>query len=358
MSTEARLSYSCIAISQPIGEFYLTAIPAEVLLSVVTVKERRLTRNDDGVQRKLNQKRVSEIAMYATDPDATFPTPIILACTSEKIFIEKNSLGFDPGTIIGEVIDGQHRVLGLVEAHKNDAGILSRFVLPVVVMLDLEPYEKAYVFSTINSKQTPVPRSLIYDLFDLSETRSPYKTCHEIARTLNGSESSPFFCGLKMLGTRVQETEYLTQGSFVGNLVKLISKKPQADEISVKSGLSPSPDETLPFRKYWLMDKDEVIVRILENYFGAIRDQFPEQWNYPTADRYILRKTVGFAGLLLALQAIWPEVTAAGKADREFFAKIAARFCGNLRDRPLTAQMFGSSMASAGRLRNVLIGEE
>jgi len=358
MSANTLLSYGCIPISQPIGEFYLTAIPAEVLLGVVTVKERRLSRDDDGVQRKLNQKRVSEIALYATDPDATFPTPIILACTGENVFVEKDRLSFDAESIIGEVIDGQHRVLGLIEAQKADPAILSRFVLPVVVMLDLEPYEKAYVFSTINSKQTPVPRSLIYDLFDLSEQRSPYKTCHEIARTLNASESSPFFCGLKMLGTRVQETEYLTQGSFVGNLVKLISKKPQADEIAVKSGQALPADESLPFRKYWLMDKDEVIVRVLENYFGAIRDRFPEQWNYPTADNYILRKTVGFAGLLLALQAIWPEAVKAGRADRDFFDSIAARFESNLGGQPLTAQMFGSSMASAGRLRDVLIGKE
>ena len=52
------------------------------------------------------------------------------------------------------------------------------FDIPVVVMFNLKEEQKAYVFSTINGNQVKVNRSLIYDLFDLSESHSPYKTCH------------------------------------------------------------------------------------------------------------------------------------------------------------------------------------
>lgn len=77
------------------------------------------------------------------------------------------------------------------------------FNLPVVLMFNLTMEEKAYVFSIINSTQTKVSMSLIYDLFDLSKTRSFQKTAHEIARSLNKMNNSPFFNRLKMLGKKM-----------------------------------------------------------------------------------------------------------------------------------------------------------
>lgn len=69
-------------------------------------------------------------------------------------------------------------------------------------MFDLTDEEKAYVFSIINSKQTRVNPSIVYDLFSLAERRSPQKTCHEIARGINSNPDSPFYKKLKMLGKR------------------------------------------------------------------------------------------------------------------------------------------------------------
>jgi DGQHR domain-containing protein len=346
-----------IPIKQPIGEFFLAAVPAEKLLEIVTIRRRALTNpKDDGVQRQLSTHRIREIALYTSDPDATFPTPIIVACDPDKVTIEGNEIELKENEIVGEVIDGQHRLEGLLLAQRENPKSIQPFNLPVVFMIDLKPYEKAYVFSTINSKQTPVPRSLIYDLFELSEVRSPFRTGHEIARTLNASEAGPFFRGLKMLGKRNLPTEYLTQGSFVTQLVRRISKNSQADEIAVKKGESLVDDPSLPFRYYWINDRDEVIVKILDNYFEAIREQFPEEWNHPTADAYILRKTVGFQGLLEAFDAIWPESVREKTASREFFGGIATRFRANLGNRKLTADTFGSNAAAAGKLRNALLG--
>lgn len=341
-----------ICVKQPIGEFYVSAIRADILLNIVTINQRTLEK-DDGVQRELSKRRVDEIALYTTDPDATFPTPIIIACDESRVQLEGNFITFPNDQVIGEVIDGQHRVQGLRKAGKDS---VTAFELPVVFMLGLEEYEKAYVFSTINSKQTPVPRSLIYQLFSLSEHRSPIKTCHEIARALNAKENSPFYQGLKMLGKRNLPTEYLTQGSFVTNLVKRISKQPQADEISVKRRLQLQDDDSLPFRYYWINGQDEVIVRILENYFGAIQEIFPREWNFPTADEFILRKTVGFQALLGAFDIIWRRSVKDRKATKEFFADFARAFRQNLGDRNLTTAEFGSSAQQATALRDALIG--
>ena len=96
----------------------------------------------------------------------------------------------------------------------------------VVVMFDLTEEEKAYIFSTINSNQTKVDKSLIYDLFELSKTRSPHKTCHEIARIMNSDKNSPFYGKLKMLGKKSDKTAILSQGTFVNYLCRLMSNKP------------------------------------------------------------------------------------------------------------------------------------
>src|SRR5205085_2676335 len=104
--------------------------------------------------------------------------------------------------------------------------VAANFELPVVFMLDMEPQDRAYVFSIINSKQTPVSSSLIFDLFGLAQYRSPRRTCHEIARALNAKEGGPFFQTLKMLGQKTLPTQSLTQGSFSKYLLKLISRTP------------------------------------------------------------------------------------------------------------------------------------
>ena len=51
---------------------------------------------------------------------------------------------------------------------------------------------------------------MIYDLFDLNETPSPYKTCHHIARIMNSDLDSPFYRRLKMLEKREDRLETIS----------------------------------------------------------------------------------------------------------------------------------------------------
>ena len=161
-----------------------------------------------------------------------------------------------------------------------------------------------------------------------------------------------------MLGRRESPSEYLTQGSFVTNLIKRVSKAPQKDEIAVKRGVELQDDPLLPFRYYWITDRDDVIVKILENYFEAIRQEFEAEWNPPSADEFILRKTVGFVALLDAFDQIWPRSRGAGTANREFFAKWARTFRNNLRGRPLTVEEFGTSASSAATIANLMVARQ
>lgn len=368
-----QLVRSCILISQPIGEFYLTSLSASVLTRRVKINPRETSSPDNpNVQRSENPSRIKEIAQYVSDPDATFPTAVILSVDSSRTQITDHTMVFMPPAdgsggddfIIGELLDGQHRIKGLTSAAMNGYD-LSKFEIPVVVMLDLDVAEKAYVFSIINSKQIQVSKSLIYDLFGLSQNPSPYLTCHQIARAMNIASKGPFQGGLKMLGKKNSPDELLTQGSFVKCLLPLISSKPDRDLIAVKRQLEIPKDDSLPFNAFWRNGRDDLILTAMNSYFSAVEQVFPEQWDKeayrPTKKGEekkptpILRRTVGYEALMRALKSIWPEIKASNKIDVESFIPLVRKFKENSKDIALTTEFFGSSSADANRLAQLFI---
>lgn len=371
-----KFKLNCISITQSIGTFYVASVPVGTLLNLVDILSRDMT--EDGrqrVQREYNAERGKQIAKYSVEDNATFPTSIIVATYPDKVRIESQGLEFgrlsdnlewEPMLVnspfkIGEVIDGQHRLLGLKHAIEVD-GIerLREFELPVVFMLDLDQGDKAYIFSIINSKQRSVSSSLIMDLFGLQEERSPYKTCHEIAQAFydwvddskDGSApiKGPFYNGLKMLGKKVNDTEMLSQGSFGKYILRLISRTPDADAKRLRENKIPLEDDPKCTLRYLFVDdKDFAIARILHEYFSAIRNEFRDEWDMQP-EKYLLRKTVGFSALITVFENIWNKEIRSFKDAADFFAVKAAEFRKNLSDTPLTSDVFPSSEKGASMI--------
>lgn len=312
-----------IEIKQPIGIFYLCSIPAGQLLKMVNVIRR--SQQSDGVQRDPSEDRIKKIGEYCSDPDAIFPTPIVVSVYSNasvlvdelkhKIIVENED------AIIGDVIDGQHRLWGIERSSYVDS-----FMLPVVLMFDLTTEQKAYVFSTINSNQVKVSPSLIYDLFDVSKVRSPYKTVHQIARVMNNAEESPFHNRLKMLGKKEanQDNATLSQGTFAKSVLKLISRTPDDDARRIKRGESLLVDEKCPLREYFIEDKDEVITKILLNCYGALKDVFHNEWKEPKSN--ILWKTTGFSAVIYSLPSLIRKGRREKVLTKEFFTLCFTAF--------------------------------
>ena len=307
-----------LEINQPIGYFYVGKIDSKELSNISYVEERKIVGNTaKGTQRALDNSRVNAISQYCNDPDATFPTPFVLAIKSENIisFSRNNdicTLEYNNKKLIAEIIDGQHRIEG-IKRNKN-----FQTELMVVIMFDLTEEEKAYVFSTINSNQKTVPKSLIYDLFEVSTHRSPYKTCHEIARVMNSSKKSPFYKRLKMLGRKQNENEILSQGAFVTHLLTLITDHANEDMIRLKNNTPLTPNEKKIFRKYFIEEKDHIILKILNNYFGAIAEVFYEEWNNPNG---IFVKTTGFGGFIKSLPDYYRAGLLEGDLSQAFFTE-------------------------------------
>ena len=240
MSAPEHVTVKCIPVEQPIGVFYIGAIEADDLIaiswtdvrridpdqgqSVVDVSEtdypQSISGADDnsllideldedavlvedqdfekflGIQRELSPGRVAEIKQYVNNVDATFPTSVLLSISSDHARFDEDSgtLSIVRNSRVAKVIDGQHRIAGLSD--RKGKG----FQINVAIFIDMDIQDQAMVFATINLKQTKVNKSLAYDLYEFTKSRSPQRTCHDIARFLNYRENSPLEGRIKMLG--------------------------------------------------------------------------------------------------------------------------------------------------------------
>jgi DGQHR domain-containing protein len=310
------VTFSALKINQPIGTYYLGVISFNELVQISYADIRRLTDNDVdmylGIQRPLNPKRVEDIRAYVEAVDATFPTSVILAVDSEAATWNEGDSKLTLSEVLSEdgtslkisydqiakILDGQHRVAGL----QTFTG--KTFDICVAIFIGVDLAQQASIFGTVNLAQTKVNKSLVYDLYDLSTSRSPQKTCHNVAVALNASPKSPLYHRIKRLGvaTEGRFNETITQATVVESLLQYISKKPNEDRYALMrkkklSKVDTATENKLLFRNLFIDGEDEKIVKILWSYFTAVRDRWPDSWE-STNPGNILPKTNGFRALM------------------------------------------------------------
>ncbi|MFT4017692.1 MAG: DGQHR domain-containing protein [Agriterribacter sp.] len=288
---------------------------------------------NDEIQRQVENSRVEKIADFLiNDPEATFPTNLVLHIPQEvivqqqkhnnfiEIFIDekvysevkKEILHTSSGDIYISIIDGQHRIRGieiaierlnrdiktmrstLSGASKNHE--LSRrldylykrlkdllnieLVVSFFIAKQLE--YQAMIFSTINRTQKRVSESLVYSLFGLSTEDSPQKTALQVVLALNAHSNSPFYNRIKLYGGDYErnQTPPLSQATMVKSIINLISenaRQAENDRFRSRKELlrrSAGSNKELPFRKYYATNKDNAISNILFYYFSAVKSSF------------------------------------------------------------------------------------
>jgi DGQHR domain-containing protein len=310
MTAGESLQIPCIEIQQPIGKFYICAIDSRDLVNI-SFADRRRIENDErdievisGIQRPLAPKRVTELRKYVTSIDASFPTAIILAMNSaDAVYNEEaHTMTIKNDANVAKIIDGQHRIEGLV-GYKGE-----KFQLNITVFVGMDMEDQALMFATINLKQTPVGKSLAYDLYEFAETRSPQKSCHNIARLLNSREGSPFYQRIMILGTATgKPNETLTQAAFIDPLIKYITLNPitaMEDRDVLKRGRTLTeitPDviraKKLIFRNLFIQGRDAEIAKIVWNYFAAVEQRWPKAWELKRPG-IVLNRTTGYRALM------------------------------------------------------------
>lgn len=367
MPETSYVEFRCLEVRQPIGTFYIGVMDFSDVLKISYADVRRIERREVevvlGIQRPLSEKRVEEIRKYVKSLDATFPTSVILSVPEWSDDEEQNAV-FDEehGVMklrkdikIAKIIDGQHRIAGLI----NYEG--PPFQLNVTLFVDMDVEDQAMVFATINLTQTKVNKSLVYDLFDFAVARSPQKTAHNIAKLLNSHVNSPLVGRIKILGRATgKRYEYLTQASFVERLMVYMSKDPQQDRDDMKRGkkvLRATPaaetQDFLIFRNMFLDTRDEDIALVLWNYFGAVAHRWAAAWNSVEVG-FILNRTTGFAGLMRFLPVAYLKIAKPGQVPKkdEFEPMFAAI---DIADDQFTRDIFIPGSGGEKRLFEALV---
>ncbi|MBL0057097.1 MAG: DGQHR domain-containing protein [Chitinophagaceae bacterium] len=385
------IKFPVIKISQPLGDFFIGNIKARDLVNISYADVRRIEGEEReverylGIQRPLDKARVNKIRKYLESPDAAFPTGVVVAidqnCAEfdnsgvlvlkpyEADFKEDDSITLDK---VAKVLDGQHRIAAFINEAGNYDETLSKlfpdFEFNIVVFVGLDIDEQANIFATVNLAQTKVSRSLVYDLEGLSKTRSPFRTCHQVAVALDSADqSSPLYHRIKRLGLKTkgrEESEPLTQAVFVESLIKLLSPDPFADRTLYMRGKTPkyfSNTELLkhPFRNMFISGKDTDIALILYNYFSSIQKKWPTAWTEIEKQGNILPRSNAFKAFMRYLRLAYLNIvrTEIGKVPSiEEFSTIFDKL--KVSDNDFTSGNFKPGSGGESAFYKLLTGEK
>ncbi len=314
-----------LSVRQPFGVFYVTALPAALLLEVgfsdlARVEEAGMSGyRVAGTQRKQHIERWREIGEFIDTTEAVFPTSIVLAANyredgtleegPSRWRVERESgayLVIPSAEKLASVVDGQHRLWAFNYAEGED-----RSDMPLVcsVFFDLPNPYQAYLFATVNFNQKKVERSLVYELFgfatedDPPEAWTPEKTAVFLTRRLNMDPESPL---RGRIVVAAQDEEGLTRGegtvawsvstaTVVDGLLRLFSRKPKGDRSTMfgkargRRRRRDLEDDGTPARGMYRKTNDMAIYALASNFLAAVEKVF---WR--SADgRSSLTRTVG-----------------------------------------------------------------
>jgi DGQHR domain-containing protein len=181
---------------------YTQSLKIKDVVSIFYVAIRGKDEEEGAVQRVLNRQRISSIKKYVLEGNNFYST-FILNWTDNKIkpVFTDNEITIPIVPFAAQAIDGQHRLVGLQDAMKENETIGEKEIL-VTMCLNLKTKEAARIFVNINSEQKPVPKSLIYDLFGEieSDINHSINRSNDIADELNENIESPYYKNIKYPG--------------------------------------------------------------------------------------------------------------------------------------------------------------
>jgi DGQHR domain-containing protein len=393
MENNDKHSIKGIPVTQNKQDFIIGVFSINQILKFTKYTERLITGFDEEeqpiynkqIQRFVEKSRVERIADFLTqDPDATFPTNLVLHIPISIIEEQQKENGFvkikfkekvfdeiskKNGNVYITIIDGQHRIRGIEVAierleerintamRTNRASIspeiekkldfftqrlndLKNINLIVSFFIDKSLEYQAMIFSTINRTQKKVSADLVYSLFGLDTSDTPQKTALQVVLSLNGHSKSPFYKRIKLYGGDYsnQTSPPLSQATMVKSVISLISEnlnEAENDRYRERKELlkrSSNSGKLLPFRLYYATDRDSMISDILFYYFTAVKNTFKTKevcyWCYDSQKKpdNILQTAVGYEALLKILVDILASTDFKDNDIEEvFFASFLSR---------------------------------
>lgn len=220
-----------------------------------------------GFQRPQVAAHIREIRDYLRKPNAVLPNPIVVAFT-DRVRVEPLGEGLARLHIDlhlgapGLVVDGQQRLSALAEIDRD-------FQIFVSALICRDEAELRRQFVLINNTK-PLPKSLIYELLptvdDLPPRLSRRSTAADITTRLNFENTS-------LKGYIKQHT--VPEGMIADTVMQKIVMESLTN--GVLRGLIDGPKGA------------EHCVRLVSNFFAAVKKTFPEAWHGqgPTTSRLL-----------------------------------------------------------------------
>jgi DGQHR domain-containing protein len=336
---------------------------------------------NDEIQRHVENPRVKKISDFLiNDPDATFPTNLVLHIPEEiileqhekddriSIVLDKSvfkEIQKEEGNVFITIIDGQHRIKGIElaiselklkitdlnktlnsssnenlekkrEYYINRLDDLTNIQMVVTFFVDKTLEYQAMIFSTINRTQKKVSADLVSSLFGLNNDDTPQKTSLQTVLSLNSHPNSPFYKRIKLYGGNYsrENSPPLSQASMVRSIISLISEDIRSSETDRYKkrkellNLSSGSKKFLPFRKFYALDQDHKISDTFFYYFNSVRNTFKDKdglnyWDIQKGEpKNIFHTTVGYDSLLKVLLEILSNEKITSPTSTDDFDKI------------------------------------
>ncbi|MEK7919214.1 DGQHR domain-containing protein [Burkholderia contaminans] len=259
-------TYDCLEAEQNGHKLHLFFAPAKEIYSFVSVNQKEEDA-DEGYQRAASPARTSAITRFVNSGNV-IPLSILITLEKKAATFDKGEITIKAGKKSGWVIDGQHRLIGSMNANDD-------VLLPVVAFIGLSIDEQIQQFVTVNKEAKGVPTSLYYSLLKklppkLSPAELAKERAADIALALRADENSPF--SARIVSTTAPKNGQLSLVNFVRKIAPIIR------------------EDTGLLGTYNLEDQ----VKIIDNFYVALRNVFPT--DFASADP-VFFQTIGFGGL-------------------------------------------------------------
>lgn len=365
---------TAIKLEQPLGVFYVIKIPASKLIEVTfSMSAYNQDGKLSGVQRKLKNERIKQIALYTGATNATFPSPIILSANfdDEGHFIDdeelrwkiiEDELMIPTNKKLASIIDGQHRIEGIKEAAKSSD--FKDFDILCSVYFDLAFAQQAEIFTSINYNQKKVDKSVAYELFgyDLEDTDinnwSPDTLAIYFSRILNKDTKSPLHGHIYSTidGDEKHEEWFISTACIVESICLLLTNDATKDRYTIHqstffgaSGRKRLKDikSNAPLRELYINRQDKDILSIIVSFLGLVKEL---GW-FDNPD-LVTTKTIGF----LAMFEVLKEVLQKNQIDDVENTSKLFSFLGNVKLEELHKDSFNFSGIGKSQVKKVLKG--
>lgn len=276
-----------------------------------------------GYQRPEVVSHIAEIRRYLESAGAMIPNAVVVAFSRELAFRAADSghgggdgstvsgyleipiqPGLDDQTKPGFVVDGQQRLAAIRDSE------CPTFPLFVIAFVARDVQEQTEQFILVNSTK-PLPKGLIYELLPDTKVQLPTllhrrRLPAQIAERLNHDPDSP-------LGGMIQ-TPTTPGGVIKDNSVLRLLENSLTDGVLYRY----RADDEGP---------DGRMLPVLKNFWGAVRDVFPEAWGLPPKKSRLMHGA-GVVSLGFVMDAVADRHRERNPVERETFAEDL----GKLRD--------------------------